>query len=76
MRYRIGEIADLVRGSTREYFDRQLQRGNGIRCLPVVVLNRFDSRIDRVRGEAEPLPDLCAGGQRAEMDCVAAQGEL
>ena len=54
-----GILGDFVHSPPAEHRDRKLQRGG---CLPVIVLNRLDPRIDRVRGETEPLPDLCTGG--------------
>ena len=62
-RNRIGEIGDFVPGAPAEHRDRQLQRGTRIGCLPVVLLDPLDARVDRVRGEAEPLADLNTGGK-------------
>ena len=76
LRYGIGEIGDFVRGAARGYCDRQLQRGNGIGRLPVILLDGLDSRIDRVGGEAEPSPDIDTGGKRAQVDGMAAAGQL
>ena len=53
-----GILGDFVHSPPAEHRDRKLQRGATIGCLPVIVLNRLDPRIDRVRSETEPLPDL------------------
>jgi len=57
-----GILGDFVHSAQAEHRDRKLQRGTRIGCLPVIVLNRLDPRIDRVRNETEPLPDLNTGG--------------
>ena len=49
-----GILGDFVHSAPVEHRDRKLQRGRRIGCLPVIVLNRLDPRIDRVRGETEP----------------------
>ena len=57
-----GILGDFVHSAQAEHRDRKLQRGTRIGCLPVIVLNRLDPRIDRVPSETEPLPDLYTGG--------------
>jgi hypothetical protein len=73
---RIGEIGDFVHCAPAEHRYRQLQCGTRIGCLPVVLLDPLDARVDRVRGEAEPLADLNTGGKCAHMDRMATAGQL
>ena len=47
-----------------------------IGCLPVVQLDPLDPRVDRVGGKSEPLADLDSGGKGAQMNGVAAMGQL
>jgi hypothetical protein len=55
-------LGDFVHNAPAEHRDRKLQRGTRTGCLLVIVLNRLDPQIDRVRSETEPLPDLYTGG--------------
>ena len=62
--------------ATAEHLDRHLQRGTNVWRFPVIMNNRLDPGIDRVGHETEPLPRFHAGGQRAQMDFVAAARQL